>query len=204
MVRRAYLSISVALALALLTMVIYLARGSGPPPSIASPGATAGVFENPTAATVEALRASPDGLSPLSTGQACPVSAYVRSSHQDFPAGPALGDIGPLWVLWIVSPLRAGTVQNISWVALDRSGPYLVRGRQLDGPEPVYFSSDPLAAAPSDIDTVLPRQVSLGGSRWVTWPGSIAVHAPGCYGLSIASGQAPPEIIVVRVLGPND
>jgi hypothetical protein len=199
--RRAYLSISVSVALVLIATYVYFARGSYTTVPVASPQPqTVTVLVSPDTAAVEALRHAPDGLTPLKPGDECPVTKYFRPQDPDFPPGPTLGGSGPLWLQGLESPLRAGAIESIQWIAHSDSGFFLVRARRLDESGDVLFSPYP-PGKPFGNDLVLPRQVVSENVRWVAWEGALRVSSPGCYALSIrVVGTDAPEIIVVHAI----
>jgi hypothetical protein len=199
--RRAYVSISVSVALVLIATCVYFGRGSYTTTPVASPQPqTVSVLVSPEAAELQTQRHAPDGLTALKPGDECPVSAYFRPQDPDFPPGPTLGGSGPLWLQGLESPLRAGAIESIQWIAHSDSGFFLVRARRLDESGAVLFSPYP-PGKPFGNDLVLPRQVVSGNVRWVTWEGALMVSSPGCYGLSIrVVGTDAAEIIVVHAI----
>jgi hypothetical protein len=198
--KRAYYTVSLSVAGLLIAVAVYLGPDSYQTAPIASPQpATLSVFVSPDPSELRALRNAPDRLATLKPEEACPISAFFRPTDPDFPPGPTVGGSGPLWLQGIQYPQSAITVQHVAWVSHDRSGFFLVRGRQLDGPGLVYFSAG-ASADPASRDLVLPLQIRTDAARWVMWEATYRVDRSGCYGLSVTSSSALPETIVFRAL----
>lgn len=80
---------------------------------------------------------------------------------------------------------------GIIYVSPDYSGPVLVRGHQLDGPNGM-----PFRAQQGDGDI----SVAAGATgQWRSW-GDMVSGPPGCYGLQ-ADGDGFSEVIVFRITG---
>lgn len=80
------------------------------------------------------------------------------------------------------------------WFATpEYKGPILIRGRQLDGENPLAFGEGPQL-----LDPQLARGKTLnGGHGFRTWPGGTWVRAPGCYGWQV-DGRNFSRTIVFR------
>ena len=60
-------------------------------------------------------------------------------------------------------------------------GPVLIRGRQLDGTNPVVFGE-----APALVDPQLPPGPTVNGRHgYREWPGATWLRSPGCYGWQV-------------------
>lgn len=166
-----------------------------PPPTQAA----ATVTPTPSPESPPTLAATPDAprrplqLPVLAPGRPCPTS----QARQVTPAfGLAVGD-GPVYPVLDAQQAdgayRYGdTEQDGGWyyiktlwiAAPNYSGPVLIRGRQLDGPDEVRFEwgADPAA------ELRLPAD-EAGGSvavpGWRSWNGFTRLRAPGCYAVQV-------------------
>lgn len=147
----------------------------------------------------DALR-RPLQIPALTPGAPCPVSpaATVAAAF-----GPALGS-GPVYPIYGTDGLFAGGQEifpapwlgrKVLWIAAPGyTGPVLVRGRQLDGPDEVRFGTGPVPVAELQLDTA-------GGSGsappWRDWPGYTRVRAPGCYAYQV-DGTSFSTVIVFQ------
>jgi hypothetical protein len=162
----------------------------------------------PTGGVPASLR-RPLTLPQLSPGQPCPVSSPTRIEG---PFGPVLGAGGPA-LLVIGESEGSGTAvfeypppsdslfarsgyggTNALWLTpVDSRSPVLVRGRQLDGTNPVGFGSGrPLAelqlppTAGASLDTV---------GKWRAQETYLRLRAPGCYGLQVDAADRSTAIV---------
>jgi hypothetical protein len=158
--------------------------------------------------TVADLREHPLHIESLAAGAACPTSR-LRTTSPDF--GPGLGD-GPVYpvgfskrgVLRFAYPppknsLFAGSAwggQKVLWVGDPKySGPILIRGLQVDGPNRVQFGQGSgallreLAFAAESADNW------SGG--WRNFPSYTRLRAPGCYAYQV-DGAGFSDVIVFR------
>jgi hypothetical protein len=70
-------------------------------------------------------------------------------------------------------------------------GPVLIRGRQLDGSNPVVFGEEPAL-----MDPQLPPGPTVNGERgFREWPGATWLRAPGCYAWQV-DGMGFTNVIV--------
>jgi hypothetical protein len=156
-------------ALAVLLLAAACSTGSTQP---ARPTAT-----DPMTALRRPLR-----LPALEAGGHCPVT----NGHEVQPAFAAVLGDGPAYPTDSIGAWRGGRVENgwyyakVLWVADPADpGPYLVRGRRLDGPEELRFGEGPQPAAE--------LQLPAGGtaftpaSTWLNWPSYTRLRASGCY-----------------------
>jgi hypothetical protein len=131
-------------------------------------------------------------VSALTAGATC-VAAPGRQVSPDL--GPALGD----GAIYMVGSGTEGT--NTIYMGRDDGGWYylktlwtappdvhdvfLLRGRQVDGPDEVRFSED--TTATPDLQAVLSSEPVPGStpSGWLPWIDYVRVRAPGCYGIQV-------------------
>jgi hypothetical protein len=124
----------------------------------------------------------------------CPVDSGRSFTTEEF-GGIAFGNgpVRPLVVQRDADAALDGTFRFVAskhgwyvlktlWFATPRyKGSILIRGRQLDGENPLAFGEDPQL-----LDPQLPRGKTLNGSHgFRTWPGGTWVRAPGCYGWQV-------------------
>jgi hypothetical protein len=106
-----------------------LAECSSPPPAGSTPPPS-----DANAGSWDELRTRPLNLPTAAQGQPCPVSPSTRPLED----GPLLRGSGPVYNAAISVP--AGTPYKIAFFASSSyTGPVLVRGRQLDGPNRLLF-----------------------------------------------------------------
>ena len=131
-------------------------------------------------------------VSALAAGATC-VAAPGRQVSPDL--GPALGD-GPIYMVGY-SKEGTNTVyqgrEDEGWYYLktlwtappDFHDVFLLRGRQVDGPNEVRFRED--TTATPDLQAVLSSEPVLGStpSGWLPWIDHVRVRAPGCYGIHV-------------------
>jgi hypothetical protein len=142
----------------------------------------------------------------LAAGEAC-VTAPGKAVSPDL--GDALGD-GPVYMVGYgmegTSSIYNGR-EDGGWYYLktiwtappDFHGAFLLRGRQIDGPNEVRFSED--TTATPDMQVILSSDPVPGStpSGWLPWITYARVRAPGCYGIQV-DGLAFSEVIRFRVL----
>jgi hypothetical protein len=153
----------------------------------------------PEAGPWDALR-RPLQIPALTSGAPCPVSpaATVTAAF-----GPALGP-GPVYPIYGADDLFAGEQtlfpapwlgRKVLWIAAPTyTGPVLVRGRQLDGPNEVRFGSGPAPVAELQLETAA---ASGSAPPWRDWPGYTRVRAPGCYAYQV-DGSSFSTVIVFQ------
>jgi len=150
-------------------------------------------------------------LPTLSPGESCPVSHGSHYTNDEF-GGVALGlgAVRPLVVpnkdsdiraalsgVLRFSPGRDGWHQlKTLWFSLPNyQGPLLIRGRQLDGANPVIFGE-----APALMDPQMPPGSTVNGHNgFREWPGATWLHSPGCYGWQV-DGLDFTRVIVFRAV----
>ncbi len=123
----------------------------------------------------------------LGPGQACPVTqgAFLQTAYF---AGVALGT-GPVRPLGRVTASGEGELgaapdpagwygfKTLWFSAPSYTGPWLIRGAQLDGTSPVIFGEQPAVS-----QLVVPPVATLNGEGgYRTAPGGTYVRGPGCY-----------------------
>jgi hypothetical protein len=151
------------------------------PPVPTAPPAT------PTAGPWDALR-RPLQMPALAPGAPCPVSPAASVA----PAfGPALGP-GPVYPVFDADSAFTAAPdlfpapwlgRKVLWIAAPAySGPVLVRGRQLAGPDEVRFGTGPAPVAELQLDTATG---SGSAAPWRDWPGYTRVRGPGCYAYQV-------------------
>ena len=146
----------------------------------------------------------------IRSGQRCPASSGVLVSNASF-VGIALGHGRVHPIPAALGDLRHGVVVLSTdtgapgWLAFKTlwfsepsyKGPFVIRGKRLDGSGPIAFGETPtlapLVVPPGDTIN------SYAGYR--TAPGGTWVKAPGCYGWQI-DGLAFSDVIVVDAVLP--
>jgi hypothetical protein len=84
-------------------------------------------------------------------------------------------------------------VKTLWFAAHGYNGPVLIRGRELDGSNPVAFGEAPVL---QDVQLPPGRTINHeGGYR--TWPGATWLRAPGCYAWQVDTEDAS-EVIVFQ------
>ena len=130
----------------------------------------------------------------LETASVCPATeangTLGERGNLDVPAGPAFGP-GPAYPTLGADGGRAvlsylvgwgyegwdGT--KLLWTVPDYSGPYIVRGRQLDGPNELQFDQGP------NWSNKLHDELRLVGPFALLNPAATFLRAPGCYGYQV-------------------
>jgi hypothetical protein len=130
-------------------------------------------------------------VSALAAGEAC-VAAPGRQVSPDL--GPALGE-GPIYMVGY-GVEGTNTIYNTredgGWYYLktiwtaphDFHSLFLLRGRQVDGPNEERFSED--TTATPDLQAVFSsNDAGSTHSGWLPWINYVRVRAPGCYGIQV-------------------
>jgi hypothetical protein len=178
----------------LLSIAVGCTVGDRParPPSASRTTTTA------TSADATARLRRPLRLPILTPGTPCPVAR----AHQVDPAfAEVLGD-GPAYPTDSARVWRQGRVEGgwyyakVLWVASPaHPGPFLVRGRQLDGPRQVRFGEGPQP----DAGLLLPAggTAHTSGSDWFNWPSYSRLRGGGCYAYQV-DGAGGSRVVVFR------
>jgi hypothetical protein len=146
---------------------------------------------------VPASLRTPLALPTVSPAGTCPVTGGTRYANAQF-GGVALGE-GPVRPLIVpnrgagIPPALRGVLRfrpgQDGWHQLKTlwfsapayQGPVLIRGRQLDGADPVVFGE-----APAVMDPQMPPGPTVNGANgYREWPGATWLRSPGCYGWQI-------------------
>lgn len=126
----------------------------------------------------EGRRIVPDAGFASGAGPVYPVlgpDAAVNLNH-----APDAGEWFSIRVLWLGAP----TAQ----------GPFLIRGRQVDGPGELRFGN-----AIDPADELGPSITTAGASGWRRWPSVVLVQGAGCYAYQIdALGRS--EVVVFQTV----
>lgn len=136
------------------------------------------------------LRARPLKLGPLQPNSRCPVSSMKNFASPPGHKLPGYG-YGPGPVFLSGQDAWYSGESAIIFVAPDYSGPVVVRGRQLDGPNGIPFRDQ---HGDGDIS------VAPGPAAQWRWWGDMVSGPPGCYGLQ-ADGTTFSEVIVFSLTG---
>jgi hypothetical protein len=144
-------------------------------------------------------------LKPLPAGAACPVTPTRRldggrlvglGTGPVYPGGFSFDrdDRQPGW-------LASKTIWTWPAALLERRVRVLVRGRRLDGSDPVRFQLGPqwdTAPVTKELRLDTTRPVgSFSNSAWGTTVMLLLVRTPGCYGLQLDSASAT-SVVVLR------
>jgi hypothetical protein len=165
------------------------------------------------------LRARPLHLPALDPGAACPVTP-ARAFSPEFGVGQGSGDVYALGpgaaqgLLRYAGPTSFGSSRTdwggarVIWaISLDYGGPVLIRGSQLDGPNPLRFnggSAEPghladLGAAALLPDLTLTPAFGEDGIPWSGAQTDTRLRAPGCYAYQV-DGVGFSEVIVFEAV----
>ena len=169
------------------------AGGQQPRPPPTSPAATTPISADPLAALRRPLRLpAPKPDAPCS----------VARPHQVDPAFAVVLGNGPAYPTNSAAAWRDGRIEGgwyyakVLWVADPaHPGPFLVRGRQLDGQRELRFGEGPQP----DAELLLP----VGGiahspdSDWFSWPSYTRLRGGGCYAYQV-DGANNSQVIVFR------
>jgi hypothetical protein len=115
------------------------------------------------------------------SGPACPCFTRERPRSADGRAPAGDGRVEGGWyyakVLWVASPAHPG--------------PFLVQGRQLDGPRRLRFGEGPQPAA----ELLLPAGGTAHSqdSDWFNWPSYSRLRGGGCYAYQVDSANRHPD-----------
>jgi hypothetical protein len=154
-------------------------EATAPPPiPSGTPAAPAGLAQTTGYATYENCTAHCSGAVPSSLRRTLLLPAM---DGHTCPIGTAPGPITPN----VSTHLRISGFLGSKWdgapvtwaPAAGFTGPILIRGRQLNGPNAVGFGE---GHKPYD-----ELQIYAAAGRAETWPTFVRVHAPGCYGINI-------------------
>lgn len=148
-----------------------------------------------------ALRARPLKLPALAPGSPCPATPGQVVAPE---YGPALGNgpaypvgLGTEGVLSLAGALEEGGwyYAKVLWVSAPAySGPVLVRGKQLDGPNDLRFESGPDPAAERQLQVEADARSQSG---WREWRSYTRLRGPGCYAYQV-DGTSFSQVIVFR------
>jgi hypothetical protein len=167
--------------------------GQQPRPAPTSLAATTPTLADPIAALRRPLR-----LSTLKPDAPCPVA---RAHRVDPAFAEVLGD-GPAYPTDSAGAWRDGRIEGgwyyakVLWVANPaHPGPFLVRGRQLDGPRELRFGEGPQPGA----ELLLPAggEARSPDSDWFNWPSYSRLRGGGCYAYQV-DGASGSRVIVFR------
>jgi ketosteroid isomerase-like protein len=160
----------------------------------------------PAGASWEALR-RPLHLPVLEPGSECPRSDASAASRRssEFDTGFTLGP-GPVYPLVAVGasteppgvvrtkPLRSTRRIRVLWIASPRyGGPALVRGRRLDGPQPLVFDSGG--------ELRLWDVARNAPGSWRRQASELRLRAPGCYAVQI-DGRHFSKVVTFEAAAP--
>lgn len=144
-------------------------------------------------------------VSALAAGEPC-VAAPGKQVAPEL--GPALGD-GPVYMVGYgtegMTSIYNGR-EDGGWYYLKTIwtappnfyGAFLLRGRQVDGPNEVRFSED-TTDTPALHAVFSSDNAGSEASGWLPWINYVRVRAPGCYGVQV-DGLNFSEVIRFRVL----
>jgi hypothetical protein len=184
---------AILLGLAVLALAAGCTAGKQPShPAPTSLAAKAPATSSPIATLRRPLR-----LPALNRGNRCPVTR----SHQVQPAfAEVLGD-GPAYPTDSAASWRhdyriegGWYYAKVLWVAsLDHPGPFLVRGRQLDGRRELRFGEGPQP----DPELLLPAggTARSDDSDWFNWPSYTRLRGGGCYAYQVDAASGSQVIV---------
>jgi hypothetical protein len=155
------------------------AVSTAPPPTPAgTPAAPAGLSPTTGYSTYENCSVHCSGAAPSSLRR--PLSLPAMDGHT-CPTGTAAGPITPKISTHVRISSFLGSKWDgvtVTWSATSGfTGPILIRGRELDGPNAVGFGE---GHKPYD-----ELQLYAASGHAQTWPTFVRVPAPGCYGVDI-------------------
>jgi hypothetical protein len=147
----------------------------------------------------------------LRGGESCPAT-FGHVANTSYFVGTALGN-GPVRVLisnagdLLHGIAQLGTTQVKGWQALQTlwfsvpgyDGPFVVRGKRLDGPGRISIGGSPTAVGPIVVPPGPTMNTSAG---YRTVPGSTWVTAPGCYAWQV-DGLRFSDVIVINTTRPT-
>jgi hypothetical protein len=150
-----------------------------PPPTPAgTPAAPAGLAQATGYGTYENCTANCSGSAPSSLRR--PLTLPAMAGHT-CPTGTAPGPITPNVSIHVRASGFLGSKWDgvpVTWAATTGfTGPILIRGRELNGPNAVGFGE---GHKPYD-----ELQIYGAAGHAQTWPTFVRVRAPGCYGINI-------------------
>ncbi len=158
----------------------------------------------PASALATVLRQRPLRLPTLAPGATCPTGSPRAVASW---VGPAIGPgpvysmgygPGPQAILRIGGSAESGGwyFEKILWLAAPgASGPILVRGHQLDGPNTVRFGDGATPASDLLLSDVAQVGVSGSGFGWRNFVAYTRIRAAGCYAYQVDTA-AGSEVIV--------
>jgi hypothetical protein len=136
----------------------------------------------------------------LASGAACP--AATPRPVVDW-SGPAIGP-GPVYsvgydargnIRWAGSQQDGGWYYvKILWFETPGTGPFLIRGKQLDGPNEVGFGSDPVPSPELVLEASDQVRVANASPGWHSYVAYTRVRAPGCYAYQVDTGSGSETI----------
>ncbi|MFN8516858.1 MAG: hypothetical protein U0841_30655 [Chloroflexia bacterium] len=135
----------------------------------------------------------PLALPAMSLGASCPLTPGASISPH---FGPGLG-VGPAYPIMsndaiyhysVAQPTRDGWVElKVLWVSAPTySGPLLVRGHRIDGPQSLLLTTSATGGSVSpqeELRLFASNTSPLAG--WRNWPSYTLVQAPGCYAYQV-------------------
>ena len=143
----------------------------------------------------------PLNLPTLARGTTCP--ATTPRQVVDWQ-GPAIG-AGPVYsvgydargnIRWAGSQQDGGWYYvKILWFETPGTGPFLIRGKQLDGPNQVGFGSDPVPSPELVLEPSDEVGVANAAPGWHSFVAYTRVRAPGCYAYQVDTGSGSEAIV---------
>jgi hypothetical protein len=146
----------------------------------------------PTSADLIAALRRPLRLPALTPGAPCPLAR----AHQVDPAFAEVLGKGPAYPTDTAGAWRDGRIEGgwyyakVLWVASPaQPGPFLIRGRQLDGPRQLRFGEGPQPA--TELLLAAGGTAYSPDSDWFNWPSYSRLQGGGCYAYQVdgASGS---------------
>jgi hypothetical protein len=137
----------------------------------------------------------------LASGAACPATkprSVVDWSGSAIGAGPvySVGYDASGNIRWGGSLQDGGWYYvKILWFETPGTGPILIRGQQLDGPNKVGFGSDPVPTPELMLEASDQVGVANASPGWQSFVAYTRVRAPGCYAYQVDTGSGSETIV---------
>ena len=143
----------------------------------------------------------PLNLPTLASGASCPTTKprqVVDWQGSAIGAGPvySVGYDASGNIRWAGSQQDGGWYYvKILWFEAPGTGPFLIRGTQLDGPNQVGFGSDPIPSPELVLETSDQVGVANASPGWHSYVAFTRVRAAGCYAYQVDTGSGSEKVV---------